>query len=130
MSAGTESVPGHAIRRLRAPQGLDGEATEPIVSSLADPQASQADPEEEFQVAAALASRQGPGGTGHLSMLVTSLADVLGRRGADSADALQLIRLLHHAVQLQVLPPLLDRCCMLSDSSTLMVVVLAMMSAC
>ena len=37
----------------RGLQGLDGDATEPMVESLPDPMRDSADPEEEFQVAAA-----------------------------------------------------------------------------
>ena len=40
-------------------QGLDGDATEPIVDSLPDPGEESADPEEEFQVAAALLDTTG-----------------------------------------------------------------------
>ena len=79
-------------------QGLDGEATEPIVSSLTDPEASRAAPEQEFQVAAVLtqsASR-------HLLMLTKRLSAVVGGKGADPLEAAQLIRLLHYAAQLQV----------------------------
>ena len=92
-------------------QGLDGEATEPIISTLADPQASQAAPEEEYRVAAALSSEQAHGEQQHkervpgrLAMLIMRLEAVTGataERG-DAGEATQLIRLLHHAAQLQV----------------------------
>ena len=93
-------------------QGLDGEATEPIISSLADPQASQAAPEEEYKVAAALTSGQvyneqqqhKENVSGRLAMLIRRLEAVAGasaERG-DAGEATQLIRLLHHAAQLQV----------------------------
>ena len=42
-----------SVGNSRGLQGLDGDATEPMVESLPDPMRDSADPEEEFQVAAA-----------------------------------------------------------------------------
>lgn len=82
---------------MRVAQGLDGEATEPIISSLDDPQASHAAPEEEYRVAMALTAH------GHLGMLTQRLQAVISSQAAGRAEVGQLIRLLHHAVQLQVI---------------------------
>lgn len=97
------------LRLCTCPQGLDGEATEPMVSSLPDPQAIETDPEDEYQVAAVLASRpQQQQSGGHLAMLTQRLESVAGgkqggsSRDAGSKEASQLVRLLHHAAQLEV----------------------------
>ncbi|KAK9812313.1 hypothetical protein WJX73_001476 [Symbiochloris irregularis] len=110
----TTTPPMRVIFRL---QGLDGEATEPMVSSLPDPQAMETDPEEEYQVAAVLASRQLASqprhqqqqqSQGSLVMLTHRLEAVTGGRQSGSLgdegtrEASQLIRLLNHAAQLQV----------------------------
>lgn len=80
-------------------QGLDGEATEPIVSTLDDPDASTAAPEEEFRVAAALAHEHC--GAPTLQMLTNRLSLPAGATRADATETSQLLRILHHAAQLQ-----------------------------
>ncbi len=70
--------------------GLDGEATEPVVKTLATDQQQKRDPEEEFRVARVLATGQCPG-------LAVLLELLLGR----AVVAGGLLRLLHACAQVR-----------------------------
>ncbi|KAK9817780.1 hypothetical protein WJX72_002069 [[Myrmecia] bisecta] len=76
-------------------QGLDGEATEPMISQLQEPNAQALDPETDFAVADVLASPQ-------LDALPLLLQQLFRKSHGPATSQTALLRLLHQATHLQV----------------------------